>query len=108
MKTRLIPYNPALLLYRTVMLHNHLCHSTYKNVFARIVAILIFLNLTLRPDVLQAQRLTRDLNVVLLTNQVGYLPASAKTCLMKGTEKKEFEVVEITSGHIAYRGTLLP
>src|SRR5688572_33270955 len=57
---------------------------------------------------LQAQRLSRDLEIGLLTNQVGYLPSSAKTCLAKETGKTGFEVVEITSGRVVYSGTLIP
>ncbi len=54
------------------------------------------------------QRLTRDLNVGLLTNQVGYLPSSSKTCAMRATQQTPFEVVEVVSGKVAYRGTLVP
>lgn len=57
---------------------------------------------------LQAQRLSRDEQIVLLTNQVGYRPSSTKTCLVKDAEKRDFEVVEITSGAVAFRGTLIP
>lgn len=62
--------------------------------------------ITLNP--LQAQRLSRDLDIGLLTNHVGYLPSSAKTCAMRGNEKKDFEVVEITSGKVVYSGALIP
>ena len=55
---------------------------------------------------LRAQRLSRDLEIGLLTNHVGYLPASTKTCLVKGNEKRDFEVVEIISGRVVYRGEL--
>lgn len=57
---------------------------------------------------LQAQRLSRDYNVDLLTNQLGYLPSSTKTCLLKTNEKINFDVVEITSGKVVLRGTLIP
>lgn len=56
----------------------------------------------------QAQRLSRDLNVLLLTNQVGYLPSSTKTCAWKGTKSKNFDVVELASGRVVYSGTLVP
>jgi hypothetical protein len=56
----------------------------------------------------EAQRLSRDLEMGLLTNQVGYLPSSTKTCLVQGNVKRDFEVVEVTSGEVAYRGTLIP
>src|SRR3954470_23707663 len=55
-----------------------------------------------------AQRLSRDLEMGLLTNQVGYLPFSSKTCLLKGNEQKHFEVIEITSGKTVLTGTLQP
>lgn len=57
---------------------------------------------------LQAQRLSRDQEMGLLTNQIGYLPSARKTCIMQGTQKKDFEVVEVTSGRVVYTGTLIP
>lgn len=74
----------------------------------KIFVVVFFLTLIESHNFLQAQRLSRDLDIGLLTNQVGYLPSSAKTCVMYGTEKKDFEVVEIPSGRIAYKGTLIP
>ena len=46
----------------------------------------------------EAQRLSRDYVVTLLTNQVGYLPSSSKTCVLKTNANTAFEVIEITSG----------
>jgi len=57
---------------------------------------------------LSAQRLSRDYQVTLLTNQVGYLPSSSKTCLLKTSTSTPFEVIEITSGKVVYNGTLEP
>lgn len=57
---------------------------------------------------LPAQRLSRDYQVSLLTNQVGYLPSSIKTCLLKTNANTPFEVIEITSGKVVYTGTLVP
>ena len=73
----------------------------------KIFTIVFLLNLA-GYDFLQAQRLSRDQEIGLLTNQIGYLPSSTKTCLMQGTEKRDFEVVEIPSGHVVYKGTLVP
>src|SRR5690348_10328127 len=55
-----------------------------------------------------AQRLSRDVDVSLLTNQVGYLPSSSKTCVLKTSSNTSFEVIEVTSGKIVYSGTLKP
>ena len=73
----------------------------------KIFTIVFLLNLA-SYDFLQAQRLSRDQEIGLLTNQIGYLPSSTKTCLMQGTEKRDFEVVEIPSGQVVYKGTLIP
>lgn len=82
--------------------------SRYRDPREKIFTILLFLGLMCIGGSLQAQRLSRDLQIDVLTNQVGYLPSSTKTCLVRGTEKKDFEVMEITSGKVAYRGTLIP
>jgi hypothetical protein len=55
-----------------------------------------------------AQRLSRDYDVSILTNQVGYLPSSIKTCLIKRAEETNFEVIEVTTGKVGYSGTLVP
>lgn len=85
-----------------------LCRSQYTNAIKKVFTILFILNFTVGYNALQAQRLSRDQQILLLTNQVGYLPSSTKTCLLKGTEKRDFEVVEITSGRVAHQGTLIP
>lgn len=99
---------PTRQLFLNTLLNNLYCPSRYTRAIKKTFAILLFLHGTLNHGSLHAQRLSRDLNVVLLTNQIGYRPSSTKTCLLKGTEKKDFEVVEITSGQAAYRGTLVP
>lgn len=50
----------------------------------------------------KAQRLSRDYQVTLLTNQVGYLPGSVKTCLLKTDATTPFQVIEITSGNVVF------
>ena len=74
----------------------------------KILTVVFCLTIFSTCNSLHAQRLSRDYHIGLLTNHVGYLPASTKTCLMRGTEKKYFEVVEISSGAVAYTGTLFP
>jgi hypothetical protein len=56
----------------------------------------------------KAQRLSRDYQVTLLTNQVGYLPGSVKTCLLKTDATTPFQVIEITSGNVVFKGNLVP
>src|SRR5258705_4966629 len=69
---------------------------------------IVFLLFLLDTISLRSQRLSRDYEVSLLTNQVGYLPSATKTCLLQASEKNNFEVIEITSGKVAYSGVLVP
>src|SRR5215218_3517766 len=108
MENRAMPVNSATCLPQITISCRLLCHLQYISARQKLFAILVTLYFSWSHNMLQAQRLSRDQEIVILTNQVGYLPLSVKTCLIKGTEKRDFEVVEITSGRIAYRGTLIP
>jgi len=57
---------------------------------------------------LQAQRLSRDLNVDLLINQAGYVPQAGKTCVTKGIINAGFEVIDLETQKVVYRGILKP
>lgn len=107
MKSRTMPCKTVLRLRGRIVFCSSLRRSKPKNAIEKIFMIVFFLNLPGSYDALQAQRLSRDLQIGLLTNQVGYLPTSTKTCLIQGTKKRDFEVVEITSGQVAYRGSLI-
>src|SRR5215212_7584253 len=56
----------------------------------------------------EGQRFSRDYDVTLLTNQMGYLPSSVKTCLLSTTANTSFEVIEVTSGKTVLTGTMVP
>src|SRR5215218_2263393 len=106
-ESRTVPCNPVRRIYIGKNLYCLLCRSRYVIASQKIFTILFLLSLLWSHMALQAQRLSRDQAVVMLTNQVGYLPSSTKTCLIKGTGKRDFEVIEITSGLVTYRGTLI-
>ncbi len=57
---------------------------------------------------LNAQRLSRDLNVDLLINQAGYMPNAEKVVVTQGEVERNFEVVDITSMDVVYSGSLKP
>jgi len=57
---------------------------------------------------LKAQRLSRDLNVDLLINHVGYVPESGKTIVTKGIRTGKFEVINTATQEVVYTGTLMP
>ena len=57
---------------------------------------------------LNAQTISRDLNVNLLTNQVGYIPEAEKFCITKGEVKRDFEVIDLDTLEVVYEGVLQP
>jgi hypothetical protein len=57
---------------------------------------------------LNGQRLSRDLNVDLLVNQVGYVPQTGKTLVTKEIRYGKFEVINAESQKVVYTGELKP
>ncbi len=57
---------------------------------------------------LQAQRISRDLNVDLLINQVGYVPGAGKSCVAKGRVNRKFEIVSLETQKVVYAGIFKP
>ena len=82
-------------------------HVHFQKLLRTVILIFLFFmaggNLTIN-----AQRLSRDLNVDLLINQAGYLPHATKTCVTRGSVKRTFEVIDIMTRQIVYTGNLQP
>lgn len=57
---------------------------------------------------LQAQRLSRDLNVDLIVNQVGFVPGAGKTFVTKGIRNGKFEVVNLETQKVVFTGDIKP
>jgi hypothetical protein len=57
---------------------------------------------------LNAQRLSRDLNVDLLVNQVGYVPNAGKSFVTKGTINAKFDVINLETQKVVYTGEIKP
>ena len=57
---------------------------------------------------LNAKTISRDLNVNLLINQVGYVPDAEKFCITKGEVKRDFEVIDLNTLEVVYKGVLRP
>jgi len=55
-----------------------------------------------------SQRLSRDLNVDLLINHLGYLPEAAKYCVTRGDTGRIFEVIEAQTQKVVFSGKLTP
>lgn len=53
-------------------------------------------------------KLTRDLKVDVLINQLGYVPSSGKFCAVQGKTERKFQVIDILAQSVAYEGTLMP
>jgi len=59
------------------------------------------------PD-LKAQRFSRDLNLDLAVNQVGYRPGAAKTCITRGETEQKFEVINLETQKVVFSGAFKP
>jgi hypothetical protein len=82
--------------------------NNLNKLFIRIIALLfVFSGLNGKQD-LKAQRLSRDLNVDLLINQVGYTPLAAKSIVTKGKLKDKFEVFDLETRTVIFTGFLHP
>ena len=57
---------------------------------------------------LNAQGISRDYDVSLLINQVGYIPQAGKYCVTKGDIEMDFEVIDLKTLEVAHKGTLAP
>lgn len=82
-----------------------------KKFSARFRNILLISFIFLLPGTihkLNAQTISRDLNVSLLVNQVGYLPEAEKFCITKGDVRRDFEVIDLKTLEVVYKGVLQP
>ena len=57
---------------------------------------------------LKSQRLSRDLNIDLLVNQVGFVPNSGKTFVTKGIRSGQFEVINVENQKVVFTGEMIP
>lgn len=78
------------------------CWSSNKGVLQVMVVPILILS----GFVSEAQRLSRDLNVDIIINQAGYLPAAGKICVVKGDTPGRFEVINIETNQVALNGEL--
>lgn len=70
--------------------------------------IIVFLLFIFFISNINAQRLSRDLHVDILINQIGYLPGAFKSCVTKGDNQKSFEVINLQTQKTVFTGMLLP
>lgn len=57
---------------------------------------------------LMSRLFAQELSDEILINHVGFLPAAAKVCLMKGEESVKFQVVNVETGKKVFQGTMEP
>ncbi len=76
--------------------------------FVRILVLFLILLIVGGSLELKAQRLSRDLDLDLSVNQVGYMPHAGKTCIANGKIKQKFEVINIETQQVVFTGVLQP
>lgn len=75
----------------------------------KLIFILVTLILAAAGDPeVQAQRISRDLNVDLLINQAGYVPDAGKIIVAKGIITKPFDVIDLVTRKVVYSGAFKP
>lgn len=74
----------------------------------RILNCICFLLITAGLLESSGQRISRDMNVDLLVNQVGYVPHAGKTFVTKGIRSAEFEVINTVTREVVFTGTMKP
>lgn len=57
---------------------------------------------------LQAQRLSRDQQVTIIVNQIGFTPSAPKFCFLPGTIPRPFQVINTATQEVALRGYFRP
>ena len=80
----------------------------FKSLSFRIMAIIFLLSAINGIQEIKAQRLSRDLNVDLLINQVGYVPAAGKNLVAKGKADGKFEIVDLETQMVVFTGFFHP
>lgn len=69
---------------------------------------LVFLSLIALTIEMNGQRLSRDQNMDLLVNHVGFVPGSGKTIVTKGTRTGKFEVINTSTQEVVFTGNFKP
>jgi len=57
---------------------------------------------------LKGQKISRDLNVEIYVNQVGYVPDAGKVFVVKGVNAQRFQVVDLVSNRVSFTGNTYP
>jgi hypothetical protein len=72
----------------------------------RFMTLIFVISVILGKQEIMSQRLSRDLNVDLLINQVGYLPGAGKNIVTKGSTNGKFEIMDLDTRTIVFTGYL--
>lgn len=76
--------------------------------YVRLLFMTLLILIAGRNSEIKAQRLSRDLNVDLLVNQVGYVPKTGKFFVTKGIRNGKFEVINLETQKVAFTGVIKP
>lgn len=68
----------------------------------------VFISVIVFTIEINGQRLSRDQNMDLLVNHVGFVPGSGKTIVTKGTRTGKFEVINTSTQEVVFTGSFKP
>jgi hypothetical protein len=83
-------------------------NSTLNTLSIRIIAIILINSTFSLTHEISGQRLSRDLNVDLLINQVGYVPKAGKNIVTKGVKDGKFEIIDVETKAVVFTGFFRP
>ncbi len=72
------------------------------------ILLLTFIIFSCRTGVISAQRLSSDLNVDILVNQVGYTPPVGKSLVVKGIKTGKYEIIDLENQTVVFTGFFRP
>jgi len=82
--------------------------SILNSFYIMVLVLFILILICNGTQELNAQRLSRDLNIDLFVNQVGYVPLAGKIFVTKGIRNAKFDVINLETQKVAYSGVMKP
>ena len=79
-----------------------------KPLSIRLMSLIFIISTIARTIEINAQRLSRDLNVDLLINHVGYVPSAGKKIVTKGKANGKFEITDLETRTVVFTGFFHP
>jgi hypothetical protein len=82
--------------------------NNFNSLSVRIMTIIFLFSAFNWTQEIKGQKISRDLNMDLLINQVGYVPLAGKNLVAKGKTNGKFEIIDLETQMVVFTGFLHP